>query len=490
MNKGMFTTMFTRDNRSPQGKGPAPFQELTHEELIELGQSLGGKRTMDMGKGDNPDIPTGFVPLGQFLAHDISFDPFPVSAQPVDLRDLHNLRTSAFDLDSLYGEGPDLNPYLYNTDRRGQFVLDEGKEFDLPRNHQGTALIGDLRNDSNLLLAQLHLAFLKFHNAVYDQLNNIDDEYSTEEKIPEGRFERAQRLVRWHYQWIVLREFLPRIVGPEIVVAILRGQRRFYIEKGPSPAIPVEFSAAAFRFGHSQTHAVYRINDHSGRLPLFTSKTLCNKRGDLRGGKISRDYAINWKYFFNTGVRIEPLASRDSKKIGTELPGPLLHNTPGQPGESPSLAVRDLLRGRQRGLLSGQEVAQELKVEPLAEKDLWDGNLQERFQGKAAPLWYYILKEAEHVEQGKKLGPVGGHIVAEVIIGLLQEDPNSFLNKGRGDVDHIVELLQSKSPISVNNQLRAMDKWRPVLPIERHGQSTKGDFTIVDLLQFAKVDTQ
>ncbi|MBI3756483.1 MAG: hypothetical protein HY267_00750 [Deltaproteobacteria bacterium] len=485
--RGKFGKMFTRSSNDPTQKG---LKELDAEELKQCGQLMGG-RMMDMGKGDNPNMPTGFVPLGQLLAHDISFDPTPVSEQSIESSNLENLRTPAFDLDSLYGEGPDLSPHLYEKQKRGRFVLDEGKEFDLPRNSQGTALVGDSRNDSNLLLAQLHLAFLKFHNAVWEQANSLKDNIRDER----GRFEKTQRLVRWHYQWIILREFLPCLVGRETVLDVLRYGRKLYREKGPSPAMPLEFSAAAFRFGHSQTHAVYRINDNSGRLSLFSSKLLCDKRSDLRGGPISRDYVVNWKYFFNTGAEVAPLASRDSKKIGTELPGPLLHNTPGQPGEPPSLAVRDLLRGKQRGLLSGQEVAQAVKnalldngilkdADFLDEKDIWEGDFAV-FSDRPAPLWYYILKEAEKKKDGKSLGPVGGRIVAEVIIGLLQEDPESFLYEGKGDLDHLTAIL-TEGTTKESDGVR----WRPILSVKDDRANKKGDFSMVDLLTFAKIDTE
>ncbi len=82
-----------------------------------------------------------------------------------------------------------------------------------------------------------------------------------------------------------------------------------------------------------------------------------------------------------------------------------------------SLAVRDLLRGESTALPSGEAVAGLLGV-PALTGGGWPGG---------TPLWFYILKEAEQTTGGNGLGPVGGRIVAEVLIGLLRADPASYL---------------------------------------------------------------
>jgi hypothetical protein len=93
-----------------------------------------------------------------------------------------------------------------------------------------------------------------------------------------------------------------------------------------------------------------------------------------------------------------------------------------------SLAVRDLLRGESTRLPSGEDVARLLGVEAMTGVQEWpDGT----------PLWFYILKEAEHFTGGDALGPVGGRIVAEVLIGLLRADPQSYLSL---DPDWIPDL--------------------------------------------------
>src|SRR5262249_49327890 len=160
-------------------------------------------------------------------------------------------------------------------EQKGKFLLGERlgeRGFDLPRNCQGTALIGDPRNDQNLIVAQLHLAFLRFHNAVLETAGMIHDGIQDEGRSDDQKlFNKTQRLVRWHYQWIILHEYLPLIVGQDVVDDILIRGRQFYRweERSDYPFMPVEFSVAAFRFGHSQSQQVYRINDVVGPLPLL-----------------------------------------------------------------------------------------------------------------------------------------------------------------------------------------------------------------------------
>lgn len=418
----------------------------------ELGTAMGGGILDD----DNEAIPAGFTYLGQFIDHDIIYDPTSLFEQQIDVNALENFRTPVFELDSLYGSGPAVSSSLYDRQQPGKLLLDEDREHDLPRNSQGTALIGDPRNDQNLITAQLHLAFIKFHNTVFDIALGIHD--GVQDK---NLFEKTQRLVRWHYQWIIYRKFLPLIVGQEVVDDIVTNGRKFYQWKG-YPFIPFEFSIAAYRFGHSQARSIYRINDHLGNLPLFTARPPSGKRQDLRGGRIKKIDVLNWKNFFETGVPPTPGATRASKKIDTNLAGSL-QALPSEffPGGPSSLAVRTLLRGAARGLPSGQDVALEMakqmQFEPLTDKEVWSRHPQ--FKGKPAPLWYYILIEADVRESGRRLGPVGGRIVAEVFLGLLMADQESFLIK--------------------------RPTWRPVLSGEK-----QDDFTIVDLLKLAGVDTQ
>jgi hypothetical protein len=413
--------------------------------LMELGKSGG---IMDPGTADNPDNPNisaGFTFFGQFLDHDITFDPTSSLERQNDPESISNFRTPAFELDSVYGAGRAASPHLYDETQPGKLLIDEGFPNDLPRNSQNTALIGDPRNDENVIVSQLHLAFIKFHNAVLDYVKqSVPD--------PNQAFEEAQRLVRWHYQWIILHEFLPHTVGQNVVDNVLKKGRKFYNWRH-EPFIPVEFSVAAYRFGHSQVRPFYIANDQF-RGPIFDATLNPDDPdpNDLRGGKRASRRFIKWSNFFD----IEDQTVQ-SKMIDTLLSTPLFSLPfipPNMPGNPRSLAQRNLLRHLTFSLPSGQRVAKAMKLRILHSNDLAD--VAPLGFNKDTPLWFYILREADKMADGNTLGPVGGRIVAEVFIGMLEGDRMSYL---RQDPD-----------------------WVPTLP-----GANKGEFRMTDLLKFAGV---
>jgi hypothetical protein len=388
--------------------------------------------------------------FGQFLNHDISFDPTSSVEQQQDAPATRNFRTPALELDNLYGAGPVASPLFYDQTRPNKLLLgraidvpaesDIPADVDVPRNSQGTAIIGDPRNDDNLIISQLHVAFIKFHNTIVDRLNSIDDGYKVKGA---SDFEKAQRLVRWHYQWLVLNEFLPAVVGKETLSPVLNGEPLLYTTQ--KAFIPVEFSVAAFRFGHSMVQPRYVIND-GFRSVVFSSTpnawpTNGAPRTDLRGGPIRYRERINWKNFYNTGAPRSPGADTTpfASKIAAQLSSPLLNLPPsfarGNVAPGPlSLAEMNLRRGRKLGLPSGQDVAKEVvarlknvpNLRALEETEIWAHPDLQKFRGRPAPLWYYFLREAEVRAGGEHLGPIGGRIVAEVIVGLLDLDKSSY----------------------------------------------------------------
>lgn len=421
---------------------------------------------------ENPLIPAGYTYLGQFIDHDITFDPVSSLQRQNDPDALHNFRTPRYDLDCLYGRGPADQPYLYRTgprpiphpvlgfDQRGvMFLHGENRGDpddiaaapfigpDLPRNSEGRALIGDPRNDENIIVSQLHSTFLKFHNrmveSVFEECGMTGDDL----------FKEAQRRVRWHYQWVVVHDFLPRIIDGDpgdgrtevqgIVRDILRpdtygvgGGRtgnllkanlRFYHWRD-QPFLPVEFSVAAFRFGHSMVRPSYFINDFvkqqskNARIPIFSASD--DPLANLTGFRPLPDsWGLQWKYFFDLDPTFAP---QHSYKIDTFLATPL-GTLPGQP-DIANLAQRNLLRALRLGLPSGQNVARAMGIQPLSDADLGLGDRGAPDFDGDAPLWFYVLREAESLAGSRHLGPVGGRIVAEVLIGLLSGDPLSWLN--------------------------------------------------------------
>jgi len=115
---------------------------------------------------ENPRIPAGFAIFGQFVAHDITADRSLLAHYAV-AGEHQNFRSPRLDLDCLYGDGPVGNLFLHDANDADKLLLGmkaAGEPDDLPRNHQGVALLEDPRNDVHLLISQLHLVFLRFHN--------------------------------------------------------------------------------------------------------------------------------------------------------------------------------------------------------------------------------------------------------------------------------------------------------------------------------------
>jgi hypothetical protein len=373
------------------------------------------------GSDPNESIPAGYTYLGQFIDHDLTFDPASQLQRDNDPEALIDFRTPRLDLDSVYGAGPDDQPYLYDwADERDpgvRMLLGPGPDrpagtaaVDLPRNQAGRALIGDARNDENALVAQLHLLFLRFHNQVVEHLRE-------QERAPTGRdlLEDAQREVRWHYQWIVRHEFLPLVTGDTLE----HFERRFFRWSGDQPFMPVEFSAAAFRFGHSMVRQNYVLRRGTPPVDILPG---------LRGRRpLPEDLVLEWRQFFPLPDERRPLGSM---RIDTRLAGALRHVPPtGLP-----LAQLNLERSQALGLPSGTDVAHAIGETALTDGELALGDVVDAEAReallRAPPLWYYVLRETDRPgNAGTHLGPVGARLVAEVLIGLLEGDPQSYVNQ-------------------------------------------------------------
>lgn len=405
---------------SPEGRFGRLFPDLpchttTGDVLLKYGAAGGPlefRGQMHKGLGeDNPRIPAGWPFFGQFIAHDITHDRSPLQ-ETEDLKTLQNFRKPRLDLECLYGAGPVGQPYLYDVHDPDKLLIgsSDSPTGDLPRNDQGLALIGDARNDTHLFVSQLHLAFLHFHNRVVDKLRETGTQ-------PDTVFDRASRMVRWHYQWIVLHEFLPLNVGDDLVAELLESGPKLCRFEG-KPFIPVEFSDGAYRFGHAQIRDAYDVNSALRGVPIFPSLVgIC---------PVTPERQVDWKLFFSFANSDPPQASR---RIGPQLVPALMRLPEALVGQTPrpefsSLASRDLYRGHSVALPSGEAIARAMGQVPCAATELKtaDANWSE------TPLWLYVLAEAEAQRNGEHLGEVGGRIVAEVIFELLGHDPTSFLS--------------------------------------------------------------
>jgi hypothetical protein len=418
-------------------------------------------------------IPAGYTYFGQFIDHDITFDPASSLQKQNDPDALVDYRTPRFDLDNIYGRGPDDQAYLYEGKKfiLGHKIKGSARNHnarDLPRSqpNQGgatRAIIGDPRNDENIIVSQLQGIFHRFHNALVN-------------KFPDADFTEIQRLVRWHYQFVILNDFLPLIVDQSVIDRILPRRvnspgdvesiqpKLLFFHYKNDPFIPIEFSAAAYRLGHSMVRPGYRLNERDDTLlPIF------NRADPSKGlnsfNKFNEHFALDWARFLpllNQGESDPKDRIQFAYKIDTSLVDPLKHLPAsiagdGLPDDSPlvSLAYRNLARGQAMGLPSGESVAQSMGLNPLKPEEIFIGKGTSDPADQAAafvlsvkypetldntPLWTYILAEGRKnfFDKGfARLGDVGGQIVAEVFIGLLYGDGNSFVNVFPGWIPEI-----------------------------------------------------
>jgi hypothetical protein len=468
---GRFTVLF------PQ----LPSATFDQDDLRLLAEEMTPKRKPAEVIGPDPDedraIPAAYTYLGQFADHDITYDPTSSLRAPflsrAQIERLADFRTPRFDLDSLYGRGPADQPYMYDPDGIRMLLgkplsgnPDDPHAVQVPRGPNDRALIGDPRNDENRIVSQLHAIFLRFHNRVADELTDAS-------------FEEVRDQVRWHYQWMLVTDFLPAIIDSETY------GRVFGDPYHPVPGLqklrsglrlmPVEFSVAAYRFGHSMIRSQYRLNADVER-PIFAKNSKnSDATADLAGFRpIPDGWAIDWNRFIGLA---DPVVRRPQHafKIDTSLASPLRHLPKQVATTHPSmLALRNLERGNIFGLPSGQCVARALGVDPIPDDKLMIGKAATGAQrrplaeiapgfARKAPLWAYILSEAQVTSWEKadpriprddvpiKLGPVGSRIIADVFAALLIGDRTSYLYAerpfqpefGSGEVFGLAELINA-----------------------------------------------
>jgi hypothetical protein len=467
-------------------------------------------------KTERMKIPPVYTYFGQFINHDMSAPvgniaaeaaTFPAidqigntgpapdldkqsrasSVKPI-LEAIKNEQPNPLSLDSLYGNGPDSEDNdirrLYDADgvmfRIGESaeVSDEDLQAsainpskairkrgapDLPRSKH-EALIADLRNDENLIISQLHLALLLFHNNAAMALR---PEFSDRKQL----FAEARKELTLHYQWCILHDFLPQLLWEDTLDEVLSA--------GPKPAatagVPMEFTTAAFRFGHSLVSDTYDFNDNFGiggkltesasLLQLFTFTS----RGGMangKGGQLPNHWIADWKRLTRTSSN----KISGSDKIDLALADGMLNKMAhGNNLQHASIFFRNILRGYHRRIPFGQELAGKMRVKIVPASDIADmlpANMadlaRELDLTSHTPAWLYFLCEARHFGKGEKLGPAASRIIAETFVGALKKNPESILNlpggwtparRGRirvkeGPINDIRDLLEFSGVLS------------------------------------------
>lgn len=448
-----------------------PVSERSLDALLALGEAMGDATHPPKSDLDSK-IPAVFTYLGQFIDHDVTArtdretdfsrisqaDGQPRPMTPVAPAQvaaaLKNGRRPQLDLDSLYGDGPGLikgvkteAAELYDGAGGKLKLVDRGGgRVEVPREGR-RALIGDGRNDENVNVSQLHAAFAALHNAVVDRLSAPKNS-----GIPAGiwKYSKARQIVRWVYQYIVVHDYLPRVCDPGVVNDVLRNGPYFF---GPGTGgeelfMPLEFSVAGFRFGHSMIRPSYRIGAGSATtkiediLGVSATRPAAKDLLEESGGawRLKEKNLVHWSNFIDFGGRSKPQFAR---KIDPLISDGLFE----LPFEDDALAMamirhlaqRNLCRGYLLSIPTGQAVAAAMGVEPLTDGALYDkGKKGEPIRDalgygrflRRTPLWYYVLREAQVQKHGETLGEVGSRLVAETIVGFLKHDPNSFWNNG------------------------------------------------------------
>lgn len=373
--------------------------------------------------------PAGYTYFGQFIDHDLTHDRTPLAdAGSVAPEEITNFAGGRLDLHHLYGDGPssERNAHLYEADgasfRLGTTRSATGVAFDFPLDHRGFPATADHRNLENLILRQLCVMFLKLHNIAVQELTG---------SLGKGdRFLRARQRVTGQYQWLVWHDYLRQIIAPEIHAAVIDRAEPMIDWETHGFALPVEFTQAVFRFGHSMVRETYDLNHAQFEIPLPALLANPQQLGALPAGQ-----AIDWRGFFSPlGM---PAMLIDTAVVPSLFDLPDLHlqrhadqPAPPRPVELP---LRTLQRGTATGLASGQEVARafgipELTADAIRQENpaAWDLLGQLGLQTHT-PLWYYVLLEAEAQQTGRRLGATGSRLVAEVLTGCLTTDLNSFI---------------------------------------------------------------
>jgi hypothetical protein len=397
----------------------------------------------------------GFTYLGQFVDHDLTFDKTSLmEGADINPATLEQGRSPSLDLDCLYGLGPQHpgSAQFYAPDgihlKMGAADGSPSQGFDLPRRTSGNAearrvpLIPDKRNDENLAVAQTHLAFIRFHNRVVDKLPS---------SVPLAqRFAEARKIVTLHYQWLLRTDYLPKICQPGVVSDVFsNGRKAFEVGADPmsTPTMPIEFSVAAFRLGHSMIRADYSWNVNFPEATLSDLFDFSSTSGFLRGGTpLPSIWIADWRRLYNFAVAgrndlkaPQGLLNR-AMRIDTKLVDPLSRLRIDTTAPRKNLAFRNLLRANMVKLATGQQMAAFLRrkgvnARTLTRAEIRDGKNGARLDGLTTvqrnglltntPLWFYLLREAE-LNNGK-LMRVGARIVAETFHRAMEGSTHSIV---------------------------------------------------------------
>jgi Animal haem peroxidase len=354
-------------------------------------------------------------------------------------RQLYVCKEPVFELGKIFDDvGPDEFGSITKT-KPGLIFREIIHTWDLKRK-PGKAIIADQRNDENLIISQLHLAFMLFHNNVVKVLRPKFDGTKM-------LFDAARQLVTWHYHWCIIHDYLDKLLFQNSIDRAMNGPN---LIKQPNQ-VPMEFTTAAFRFGHSMVSDLYNFNKNfvdggimGGPATLmqlfqFTSRGKMGAFNNNPNNQLPSHWVADWSML----TTANELENSGSDPIDTLVSGGMINmGSPVVPFgniEHGSIVSRNILRGFHRRIPSGQSIARALGFSVLApDKIAQHLPVAAVPYAKAhgltnqTPAWLYFLSEAESESDGKKLGPVASRIIAATVIGLLKLNGQSVLNACNG----------------------------------------------------------
>jgi heme peroxidase len=451
----------------PPGDRPSTIREWLP--LISALADLSNEMQDDGSRPPGRDIgiQAGYTYFGQFVDHDLTNDvtslgdvasPEQLEGTGIEPEQILNRQTPHLDLSHLYGKGPeddsskrfyqDGDAKLLVGERAPSTVRRKGpsnRSFDVALDDNSRPLVADRRSSENIILRQIVAAFARLHNVAVEQ-------WRARATGLTDLFTRARLQTTWQFQWLVVNDYLPTILHPEVYDRVYVGKQPWFEWQTPQVfCIPIEWSVAAMRFGHSMVRDGYTLSDETD-ADLDTLLRL-----GLQSGPLDPKYEVDWARFFQgagqggLATTAQPIDTFISKGMFRIPMGTLeLFNSAKLPAfakpallshlQNLRLPLITLLRGAAMGLPSGQAVAEAFGVKTLNESQLTrgiKGNItpQGRIlldQGltKSTPLWYYILRESEVKENGNHLGRTASHIIAETIFAALYDDKESYVRLG------------------------------------------------------------
>ncbi|MGD9293804.1 MAG: peroxidase family protein [Roseobacter sp.] len=415
---------------------PVHIKNISHADVIAALHAL--SETMRATENHDGHADAGMTFFGQFVDHDITLDATSALGTRIDPATIPNIRTPSLDLDCVYGDGPEASPHLYGSGEQDHMLMfgRHDNPLDLARTCAGKALIGDPRNDENIIVAQVQGIFIELHNILMSKLveggsdandiktcahDGMSAKVWADHVSPElTSFQEVRRFIRLHYQWIVWNELLPAFVADDCLTQAMDHP----IFGWDAPVMPVEFTGACYRFGHATTQFQYKMNAASNPVGLFATQGF--------GPRPTKDN-IDMNLFFSLNGNV---ASQKARPVGPKLGSPLLE-LPFVTGtmkladvdetlteaQTKNLALRNMIRDRYTyQLASGQHFAAHLGTQEVpVPAELAAKGFQK------TPLWFYALQEAETHGNGKLTG-AGGLIVASVFANLLKRDPTTYVH--------------------------------------------------------------